>query len=97
MANNLYDTGAPQRVIVVNQQQPETAVARSPLDMDRILREMVQALARNAARNRARRAPPEATRAASPCGPILDAEFEVVDETPPRRQLAAPKPTRRKK
>ena len=96
MGNNLYDTGAPRRVVVVNPTAPATEVVRqaqaaSADVMDALLRNLVDYLARNAEGREQRR---EATRERE--GPIIDAEYEVIEVAPPRRQLAAPKPTRRK-
>lgn len=98
MGNNLYDTGAPRRVVVVNPTPPATEVVRqaqaaSADVMDALLRNLVDYLARNAEGREQRR---EATRAPEGEGPIIDAEYEVIEVAPPRRQLAAPKPTRRK-
>lgn len=97
MGNNLYDTGAPQKVVVVNPTAPDTRVARAQRvadeSFDRLFRDLVTYLARHAAaRERAERR--EATR---DTGPVVEAEYEVIEVAPVRRQLAAPKPTRRKK
>jgi hypothetical protein len=88
MANNLYDTGGPQRVIVVNApSNTGLTVAdaqRIALETtDRLMENLVDYLARRAAA-KARPAPREAFRQ----GPAtIDASFEVVPrQLPPAKK-----------
>lgn len=88
MANNLYDTGAPKRVIVVNSTPAPDIVAQAQRDsldaMDRLWRNFIAYCAGRAVRNDPAPAPREAYRA----GPAaIEASYEVL----PPRQLAPPK------